>query len=109
MLDGKREKYIFVGYDSSSKGYKLYNPNNGKIISRDVKFNEEVWDWSVQEDEYETLPLNEEKENKQGETYKRLLLHFHHHLHQFMKFQQYHSYWKLKWHHVLEVYKIFMR
>ena len=36
MLDDKREKYIFVGYDSSSKGYKLYNPNNGKIISRDV-------------------------------------------------------------------------
>ena len=36
MLDDKREKYIFVGYDSSSKGYKLYNQNNGKIISRDV-------------------------------------------------------------------------
>ena len=28
------------------KGYKLYNPNKGKIIiSRDVKFNEdEAWD-----------------------------------------------------------------
>ena len=30
------------------------------------------------------------KKNKQKETYKKLLLHIHHHLHQLMKFQQYH-------------------
>ena len=38
-LDDKSEKYVFVGYDSRSKGYKLYNPNSRKIvISRDVEF-----------------------------------------------------------------------
>ena len=48
-LDDKSEKYVFVGYDSRSKGYKLYNPNSRKIvISRDVEFDEEdCWDWSV--------------------------------------------------------------
>ena len=25
-LDDKSERFIFIGYDSSSKGYKLYNP-----------------------------------------------------------------------------------
>jgi len=42
-LDGKSKKMIFVGYNQKSKGYKLYNPNEGKmVISRDVEFNEEV-------------------------------------------------------------------
>ncbi|XP_008223336.1 PREDICTED: keratin, type I cytoskeletal 10-like [Prunus mume] len=38
-LDDKSEKFIFVGYDASSKGYNLYNPEKEKItISRDVYF-----------------------------------------------------------------------
>ena len=63
-LDDKSEKYVFVGYDSSSKGYKLYNPNSGKIvISRDVEFEEEdCWDWSLQEDRYDFLPYFEEED-----------------------------------------------
>ena len=41
-LDDKSEKLVFIGYDSRSKGYKLYNPINGKvIISRDVVFDGE--------------------------------------------------------------------
>ncbi|KAH9719925.1 hypothetical protein KPL70_005931 [Citrus sinensis] len=41
-MDDKSEKFIFIGYDNNSKGYKLYNPNNGKIvISRDVVFDKE--------------------------------------------------------------------
>jgi len=45
-LDDKSKKMIFMGYDQKSKGYKLYNPNEGKmVISRDVEFNEEgAWD-----------------------------------------------------------------
>jgi len=36
-FDKKSKKYIFVGYSSESKAYKLYNPFSGKItISRDV-------------------------------------------------------------------------
>ena len=65
-LDDKSGKYVFIGYDLSSKGYKLYNPNNGKIIiSRDVKLNEkEAWDWGVQEEEHNTPPLYEKEEQK---------------------------------------------
>ncbi|KAM1171417.1 hypothetical protein ACFX2G_022142 [Malus domestica] len=46
-LDDKSEKFIFIGYDTNSKGYKLYNPNNGKtVISRNVMFDEEgEWDF----------------------------------------------------------------
>ena len=41
-LDDKIKKYIFIGYDGNSKGYKLYNPTIGKtIICRDVIFDEE--------------------------------------------------------------------
>jgi len=49
-LDDKIKRYIFIGYDSSSKGCKLYNPNSEKIvISRDVEFDEEdCLDWSTQ-------------------------------------------------------------
>ena len=36
-LDDKSEISVFIGYDSSSKGYKLYNPSNERIVvSRDV-------------------------------------------------------------------------
>ena len=63
-LDDKSAKYIFIGYDSRSKGYKLYNPITGKtIISRDVKFDEEdSWNWSTEEDEYDFLPYFEEED-----------------------------------------------
>ena len=41
-LDNKSESYVFIGYDPISKGYKLKNPNTGKLIAnRDVEFNEE--------------------------------------------------------------------
>ncbi|KAF7150780.1 hypothetical protein RHSIM_Rhsim02G0101300 [Rhododendron simsii] len=30
-LDDRSKKYVFIGYDSRSKGYKLYNPSNGKL------------------------------------------------------------------------------
>ena len=42
-LDDRSVKHVFVGYDSNSKGYKLYNPSNGKVVvSRDVEFDEEA-------------------------------------------------------------------
>ena len=40
-LDDKSKKFIFIGYNTNSKGYKLYNPNNEKtIISSDMDFDE---------------------------------------------------------------------
>ncbi|KAF7144548.1 hypothetical protein RHSIM_Rhsim04G0139500 [Rhododendron simsii] len=63
-LDDRSEKYVFIGYDSRSKGYKLYNPSNGKMISsRDVVFDEEgTWNWETQEEEqYDFFPSFQEK------------------------------------------------
>ena len=40
-LDSKAKKTIFMGYGNETKGYRLYDPQRGKIFySRDVKFNE---------------------------------------------------------------------
>lgn len=53
-MDDKSEKYIFIGYDSNSKGYKLCNPNTRKTISnQDIIFNEEgEWDWGPHNENY---------------------------------------------------------
>ena len=63
-LDDKSEKYIFIGYDANSKGYKLYNPETKKtIISRNVIFDEEgEWDWRSNNEDYNFL-LSFEEEN----------------------------------------------
>lgn len=38
-LEGKSQNIIFIGYDQTSKSYKLYNPIKKKrSISRDVVF-----------------------------------------------------------------------
>ena len=61
-LDDKSKKFIFIGYDSSSKGYKLYNPNTKKtVISRDVEFDEEGhWDFGKPDETYNFNPYIEE-------------------------------------------------
>ena len=40
---------MFVVYDASSKGYKLYDPSNNKVVViRNVEFNEETsWNWET--------------------------------------------------------------
>ncbi|KAJ4728613.1 Retrovirus-related Pol polyprotein from transposon TNT 1-94 [Melia azedarach] len=62
-LDDKSESFIFIGCDSSSKGYKLYNPNNNKIVmSRDVIFDEEgEWNFGLDVDDFNFFPLFEEE------------------------------------------------
>lgn len=45
-LDKKAESGIFIGYSSTSKAYRIFQPQNGKIIvSRDFKFMEDK-QWS---------------------------------------------------------------
>ncbi|CAA7045430.1 unnamed protein product [Microthlaspi erraticum] len=66
-LDNKSEKYIFIGYDANSKGYKLYNPETKKtIISRNVIFDEEgEWDWRSNDEDYNFFPHIEEEDLEQ--------------------------------------------
>ena len=41
-LDSKSKKCIFMGYGTTTKGYRLYDPLKKKIVfSRDVIFNEQ--------------------------------------------------------------------
>ncbi|KAG5225961.1 gag-pol polyprotein [Salix suchowensis] len=51
-LDKKSEPGIFIGYCSSSKAYKVYQPKTRKIVvSRDVIFHEEQkWNWEPTSD-----------------------------------------------------------
>ena len=42
-LDAKSQKIIFVGYNTVSKGYRLYDPERHEVIvSLDVVFDEQV-------------------------------------------------------------------
>ncbi|KAL0549913.1 hypothetical protein IC582_014408 [Cucumis melo] len=63
-LDDKSEKYVFVGYDASSKGYKLYNPVTKKtIVSRDVVFDGEAsWNWNDEPKDYNFLFFPDERD-----------------------------------------------
>uniref|UniRef100_A0A2N9IX54 Retroviral polymerase SH3-like domain-containing protein n=1 Tax=Fagus sylvatica TaxID=28930 RepID=A0A2N9IX54_FAGSY len=64
-IDKKNKKYVLIGYDPSSKGYKLYNARTRNVIvSQDVEFDEEgTCNWNTQEEEkYDLFPLPEEEE-----------------------------------------------
>ncbi|KAE8706195.1 hypothetical protein F3Y22_tig00110403pilonHSYRG00175 [Hibiscus syriacus] len=65
-FDDKSESFIFIGYDTNSKGYKLYNPDNKKfVISRDVVFNEEgEYDFNSHVDDFNFFPQFEEDKHK---------------------------------------------
>jgi hypothetical protein len=40
-LDSKANKCVLLGYGTETKAYRLYDPQNSRVIySRDVKFNE---------------------------------------------------------------------
>ena len=47
-LKDKRKRYIFIGYDEKTKGYKLLDPISKMVtVSRDVRVNEaSEWDWN---------------------------------------------------------------
>ncbi|KAG8489064.1 hypothetical protein CXB51_017032 [Gossypium anomalum] len=47
-LEERAVPVILVGYSSTKKGYRVYNPSTkGILISRDVKFDEDkIWSWN---------------------------------------------------------------
>lgn len=63
-INDKSESFIFIGYDSNSKGYKSYNPNtNITVTSQDVEFNRQrEWDFGSHFD-FNFFPHFEEKMN----------------------------------------------
>lgn len=55
-LDPKSKRLIFLGYCDNVKGYRLFNPDDDKIIvSRDVFFNESVFPGRRCNDEQENM------------------------------------------------------
>ena len=55
-LDKKAEAGIFIGYSTTSKAYRVFQPQTGKIlISRDVHFVEDK-QWSWEKDEWKQAP-----------------------------------------------------
>ncbi|KAG6385237.1 hypothetical protein SASPL_154067 [Salvia splendens] len=66
-LDDKSKPFIFIGYDSNTKGYKLYDPTSQKtMISRDVEFDEEgVWDFGSDNDTTSIPPFGDPRIDKQ--------------------------------------------
>ena len=95
-LDDKSEKFIFIGYDTNSKGYKIYNPNTGKIIiSRDVIFNEEgEWDWGPHDEDYNFFLYLKKKtwSNQGGRKQERSLLPHQQHQLQVLKGNHHHQF-----------------
>ncbi|KAG6402911.1 hypothetical protein SASPL_135125 [Salvia splendens] len=66
-LDDKSNPFIFIGYDSNTKGYKLYDPTSQKtMISRDVEFDEEgVWDFGSDNDTTSIPPFGDPRIDEQ--------------------------------------------
>lgn len=61
-LDEKSIKCVMFGVSKESKGYRLYDPKEKKIlISKDVRFDEgERWDWEENEEDEQFIDEGEE-------------------------------------------------
>lgn len=65
-VDDKGEMCIFIGFNTNSKAYKLYNLKTKKvIITWDVTFDEKgMWDWSTKSQNELVVISNHYEENK---------------------------------------------
>jgi len=67
-MDKKAKKYILVGYQGDSTNYRLYDPEEEKVISRNVIFDETpVTPVSSDMSTGIRLPVNEDKERNVNE------------------------------------------
>ena len=65
-IDDKSEKSVCLGYGEESKAYKLYNPISKKvIINRDVLFDEESWDGTIDKVVEAVIPQPKDEEEEQ--------------------------------------------
>jgi hypothetical protein len=64
-LDDKSKKCVFLGVSNESKAYRLYDPTTKKIIiSNNVLFEEESWDWGRTEEELKLDVLEDDNESE---------------------------------------------
>ncbi|XP_070041429.1 uncharacterized protein [Nicotiana tomentosiformis] len=56
-IDDRSVKHVFVGYDTSSKGYKLYNPSSGKMVEAQEENSYDFLPYFGDEKEPETVEL----------------------------------------------------
>ncbi|KAK4395496.1 Retrovirus-related Pol polyprotein from transposon TNT 1-94 [Sesamum angolense] len=68
-LEEKTEKGIFLGYNTQSKGYRIYHLKTKKlIISRDVEFDEDaMWNWDEEKVERQSVMIPKETPPQQQE------------------------------------------
>jgi len=61
-LDKKAKLEVFIGYNNSSKTYKIFQPQNEKIlVSRDVNFmKDKQWKWEEPEEKQESSTEKQE-------------------------------------------------
>ncbi|KAG6423988.1 hypothetical protein SASPL_114397 [Salvia splendens] len=66
-LDDKSKPFIFIGYDSNTNGYKLYDPTSQKtVISRDMEFDEQrVCDFGSDNDFTFIPPFGDQRTGEQ--------------------------------------------
>lgn len=68
-LDEKSIKVVMFGVSKESKAYRLYDPDNKRIIiSKDVKFDEEKqWEWEEDSNDDKLIVLNDEPDEEKGD------------------------------------------
>ncbi|GKV30830.1 hypothetical protein SLEP1_g39605 [Rubroshorea leprosula] len=60
-VDKNSKRCIFLGYETGTKGYKLWDPTARKlIISRDVVFNEDVFQCTAKKEEARKIVIEQE-------------------------------------------------
>jgi hypothetical protein len=71
-LEPSSRKGLFVGYNETSKAYKVYIPEQRKIVvSKDVKFEE---DFASKKSSHEPLPTAEDEEQEASKVEPRSLV-----------------------------------
>jgi hypothetical protein len=61
-LDKKSEPGVFIGYSSPSKAYRIFQPQNRRIlVSRDINFmKDKQWKWEQPEEKLESSTEKQE-------------------------------------------------
>lgn len=63
-MDDKGEKCIFIGHNTKSKAYKLYNPETEFDYKQRHEVDEkDMWDWSLKSQQESVVIVDNHEEN----------------------------------------------